>query len=96
MGKRSRRRVRERNLQVESRRAAAVEAVAKVGRPSRRASLEELRMLVGTRAVLDRRIDDVVDELAGSGVGWVPIAEVLGVTRQGARQASLRRRVERA
>jgi hypothetical protein len=33
----------------------------------------------------------VVDQLVAKGVGWVPIADALGVTRQAARQAFMRR-----
>ena len=88
MGKRSRRRAREQQATVEDRRVLA-EAV--LGRLSRSETVAELRRLADGRRVIDQRIDDVVEQLVASGVGWVPIAEALGVTRQAARQAFLRR-----
>ena len=88
MGKRARRRAREREATVEERRASA-DAV--LGRRSRSDTVAELRRLADGRRIIDRRIDDVVDQLVAQGVGWVPIAEALGVTRQAARQAFLRR-----
>jgi hypothetical protein len=35
--------------------------------------------------VIDLRIADVIDQLVATGVGWVPIADALGVTRQAVR-----------
>lgn len=75
-------------MTVDERRSSA-DAVLE--RRSRSDSIGELRRLVEGRLVIDRRIDDVVDQLVAKGVGWVPIAEALGVTRQAARQAFLRR-----
>lgn len=88
MGKRARRRARQQQNAIEKRRAAA--GIVLEGR-SRSESLQELRRLVVGRRVIERGIDDVVDELIATGVGWVPIAEALGVTRQAARQAFVRR-----
>ena len=56
---------------------------------------ERLRALVSRRCELERAIEREVDRLAAAGVGWPVIAAALGVSRQGARQASMRRR-ERA
>lgn len=88
MGKRGRRRAREHEATVDDRRTA-VEAV--LARRSRSESVGELRRLAAGRRVVDQRIDDVVDQLVAKGVGWVAIGEALGVTRQAARQAFLRR-----
>jgi hypothetical protein len=88
MGKRARRRAREREATVEERRAT-VDAV--LGRRSRSDTVAELRRLADGRRVINERIDDVVDQLVAKGVGWVPIADALGVTRQAARQAFHRR-----
>lgn len=88
MGKRGRRRAREQEATVEDRRTA-VEAV--LARRSRSESVGELRRLAAGRRVIDERIDDVVGQLVAKGVGWVAIGGALGVTRQAARQAFLRR-----
>jgi hypothetical protein len=88
MGKRARRRARDLKAAVDERR---VSADAVLERRSRGETVGELRRLADGRRVLDQRIDHVVDELVANGAGWVPIAEALGVTRQAARQAFLRR-----
>ena len=88
MGKRARRRAREIQAGVDDCRTSA-DAVLE--RRSRSETLGELRRLADGRRVLDRRIDDVIEQLVANGVGWVPIADALGVTRQAARQAFLRR-----
>jgi hypothetical protein len=88
MGKRARRRAREHQATVKERQAS-VDAV--LDRRSRSETVGELRRLADGRRVIDQRIEDVVDQLVASGVGWVPIAEALGITRQAARQAFLRR-----
>lgn len=88
MGKRARRRARQELAEFHDRRAAA-EAV--LGRRSRSDSVGELRRLTEGRRAIDARIDDVIDELVANGVGWVQIAEALGITRQAARQAFVRR-----
>lgn len=88
MGKRARRRAREHQATVDERRES-VDAV--LDRRSRSETVGELRRLADGRRVIDQRIDDVVEQLVARGVGWVPIAEALGVTRQAARQAFLRR-----
>ena len=88
MGKRARRRDRHHRAVIDERRISA-EAI--LGRSSRSDTIEELRRLVDGRQAIDRRIDDVVEQLVAQGVGWVPIADALGVTRQAARQAFLRR-----
>jgi hypothetical protein len=88
MGKRARRRGRQHQAGVDERRTSA-DAV--LGRRSRSESVDELRRLVDGRRMIDRRIDDVVDQLVAKGISWVLIAEALGVTRQAARQAFLRR-----
>ena len=88
MGKRARRRARGHGATVDERRAS-VDAVLE--RRSRSDTVGELRRLADGRRVIDRRIEDVVDHLVAKGVGWVPIAEALGVTRQAARQTFLRR-----
>ena len=78
MGKRARRRARAHQSTVDDRRALAG---AVLGRRSRSETVGELRRLADGRRVIDQRIDDVVEQLVASGVGWVPIAEALGVTR---------------
>ena len=88
MGKRMRRRAREHWARVDERRTS-VEAV--LARRSRSETVGELRRLAAGRRVIDQRIDDVVDQLVATGVGWVAIGEALGVSRQAARQAFLRR-----
>jgi hypothetical protein len=88
MGKRARRRTREHQATVDERRAAVDVVLA---RRSRSETVGELRRLADGRRVIDQRIDDVVEQLVANGVGWVPIADALGVTRQAARQAYLRR-----
>jgi hypothetical protein len=88
VGKRARRRTRQHAAEIDLRRLSA-EAV--LARRSRSESLGELRRLADGRRAIDGRIGDVVDELVAKGVGWVPIAEALGVTRQAARQAFMRR-----
>jgi hypothetical protein len=88
MGKRARRRAREQQATVDERR---VSADAVLARRSRSDSVVELCRLVDGRRVIDRRIEDIVDQLVAKGVGWVPIADALGVTRQAARQTFLRR-----
>jgi hypothetical protein len=88
MGKRARRRAREQRPVIAER---SVSAEAVLGRRSRSDSLTELRRLADGGRVIDRRSDDVVDQLVAIGIGWVPIAEALGVSRQAARQAFLRR-----
>jgi hypothetical protein len=50
--------------------------------------------LVAKRAELDRAITKLVDSQVALGVGWPEIAAALGVTRQAARQAYLRRHPE--
>ena len=62
--------------------------------PTRSGALEELKQLARERRAVCDRIDAVVDELVANGVGWPRIAAALGVTRQGARQTYLRRRLE--
>jgi len=88
VGKRARRRAREVQADVEERR---VSADAILERRSRSETIGELYRLAQGRRLIDRRIEDVVEQLVAIGVGWVPIAEALGVTRQAARQAFLRR-----
>jgi uncharacterized protein (DUF4415 family) len=88
MGKRARRRAREFQAGVDDRR---VSADAVLERRSRSETVGELRRLADGRRVIDRRIDDVIEQLVANGVGWVTIAEALGITRQAARQAFLRR-----
>jgi hypothetical protein len=92
MGKRARRRTREQVRRIEDRRKAAA-AVTECAPAWVGASLAELRRLVATQAVISDRIDDAIDALASVGVGWVPIGEALGVTRQAARQAYLKHRI---
>lgn len=93
MGKRACRRNREHFRQAAQRQSAA--AAVDVGlHGAAHASLDELRRLVGTRAVVADRIDDVIDMLVAEGVGWVPVARALGVSRQAARQTYIKRRLE--
>src|SRR5947209_4232427 len=54
-----------------------------------------LQGLVERRNELEGKIEEETDRLAATGVGWPAIAAALGLSRQGARQASLRRQ-ERA
>lgn len=88
MGKRARRRVREHQSAVDQRRVAAELALAG---PADGPPLEDLRRLAERRVIIDRRIEDLVDQLVAAGVGWVVVGQALGVTRQAARQAFLRR-----
>jgi len=55
------------------------------------APTERLRGLVERRNALDRQIEEETDRLAATGIGWPAIAAALGLSRQGARQASVRR-----
>jgi hypothetical protein len=84
MGKRERRRRRRRE-------AAALVASPPV--PLRTVpTIDTLRRLVARRDQLERTITCEIDRLAEAGVGWPRIAAALGVSRQAARQAALRRR----
>ena len=80
MGKRERRRRRERAATFEPPPIA-------VG-----AGVHQLRELVERREQLERAIADCIDQLRKAGVGWPAIAEALGVSRQAARQWAQRRR----
>jgi hypothetical protein len=80
MGKRERRRRREAGALAESPLVPAVPSV------------DTLRRLVARRDRLEQTITLEIDLLAGAGVGWPQIAAVLGVSRQAARQAAIRRR----
>ena len=51
----------------------------------------ELSKLVNARGKIEAAIDDLVEQLVAAGVGWGAIGTRLGMTRQGARQAFLRR-----
>ena len=93
MGKRARRRARQHKTESNQRQVSVEEVL---DRRCGRASLQELHRLVEGRQRIDRRIEDVVDQLVDGGVGWVLIGEALGITRQAARQAFLRRRAARA
>jgi hypothetical protein len=79
MGKRERRRRRERAATVVLSPAAPV------------AGVEQLRLLVGRRHHLEQTVAALVDQLRAAGVGWPAIADALGVSRQAARQQALRR-----
>jgi hypothetical protein len=92
MGKRSRRRAREHRSQGEERRVAVAAALETATAAPSAVSLEELRKLAQARAVVEAALDDLVEQLVAAGFGWAAIGEQLGVTRQGARQAFLRRR----
>src|SRR4051794_28494707 len=81
MGKRERRRRRE---------AAALAASPPVA-PRAVLTTDTLRRLVARRDQLERTITCEIDRLADAGVGWPRIAAALGVSRQAARQAALRR-----
>lgn len=87
MGKRTRRRHRQRQTQRDELRNAAAAASASTATA---VSLDELGRLAQGRTITNRRIEDGVDDLAHVGVGWVLIAEALGVSRQAARQGHLR------
>jgi hypothetical protein len=82
MGKRERRR----------RREAVSASTAPPAAPVAVPTVDTLRRLVERRDHLERTIDCEVDRLAEAGVGWPQIASALGVSRQAARQAALRRR----
>ena len=81
MGKRERRRRRESG-------SLAASPPAPLAVPT----VDALRRLVERRDELERTISCEVDRLAEAGVGWPQIASALGVSRQAARQAALRRR----
>lgn len=53
--------------------------------------LEQLGKLVEARRTVNEAIAAQVDDLAAAGVSWPVIADVLGVSRQAARQAHARR-----
>ncbi|MFL6238364.1 MAG: hypothetical protein ACJ735_02565 [Actinomycetes bacterium] len=95
MGKRARRRAREQRTRGPDERASLAAVLAQTAWPDALASLEELHSLVQARAALDIRIHAVVDELATKGTSWARVALVLGVSRQAARQAYLRRHPQR-
>jgi hypothetical protein len=84
MGKRERRR----------RREAAVLAGSPLVAMRALGRTELLRQLVSRRQELDWAIVEEVDRLSGAGVGWGDIGTALGVSRQAARQAAIRRRRE--
>ena len=86
MGKRERRRRREATALVATLTESPLPA------PRDAPTLDGLHALVQRREQLERAIEWDVDRLAGVGIGWPPIAAVLGVSRQAVRQASLRRR----
>ena len=66
----------------------AQEARAVTGREG----LVRLDELVQARRQVEEQIDAQVDRLAAADVTWPAIADVLGVSRQAARQAHVRRR----
>lgn len=82
MGKRERRR----------RREAAALTASSPPVPTAVPNVDTLRRLVKRRDQLGEAITWEIDRLADAGVGWPQIAAVLGVSRQAARQAALRRR----
>lgn len=82
MGKRERRR----------RREAVSLAASPPPPPLAVPAIETLWRLVERRDQLERAINCEVDRLGEAGVGWPQIAAALGVSRQAARQAALRRR----
>ena len=84
MGKRERRRRRERTATVVAR------AVTQV------AGLDDLSEMVRRRDQMDQAVAALVDQLHVAGVGWPAIADALGVSRQAARQRAERRRTSRA
>lgn len=86
MGKRDRRRRREATAFVASLAGSSLPA------PRVAATVDVLRELVQRRGQLEKAIEWEVDRLTEAGVGWPQIASALGVSRQAARQASLRRR----
>lgn len=55
-------------------------------------TVDTLRRLVKRRDQLEQTITREIDRLAEAGVGWPQIAAALGVSRQAARQAAMRRR----
>ena len=82
MGKRERRR----------RREATTLAADPPPVPTTVPTVDPLRRLIKRRDQLEKTITWEIDRLAEAGVGWPQIAAVLGVSRQAARQAALRRR----
>ena len=52
-----------------------------------------LAELIAQQTEIDRAVDDEIDRLVALGVGWPVIACALGVTRQAARQRWLRRQL---
>ena len=95
MGKRQRRRTRQRPLSTEG---AGSEPVVWPGPawaplpvdPARTSGLEELVALVHEQRRLSERQRRLVADLVGLGTGWPQIAAALGVSRQAARQQFLR------
>ena len=86
MGKRERRRRREATAFVASLAGSSMPP------PRDAATVDVLRELVQRRRQLEQAIAWEVDRLTEAAVGWPQIAAALGVSRQAARQASLRRR----
>lgn len=64
--------------------------VGVTARPAR--PTDRLHELVERRNELERQIEEETDRLEATGIGWPVIAAALGLSRQGARQASVRRR----
>jgi hypothetical protein len=56
------------------------------GRPSPREACVRLRELADARDQAQAAVDLEVARLRGIGIGWVPIADALKISRQGARQ----------
>lgn len=94
MGKRERRRRRERLLaesltpSISHRRDSRPAFVPIAGAPMGR----DLAQLVTQQRALDQAVGDEIARLVDLGVSWPVIANALGVTRQAARQRWLRRR----
>jgi hypothetical protein len=85
MGKRQRRRQRE----VSAARQPRDGSSPNYG-PLVRSATERLVRLVDQRTRIETAIDDEIEHLRGSGLGWPSIARGLGVTRQAARQRQIR------
>jgi hypothetical protein len=83
MGKRERRRQRERRL--------TTNLALRRRWPNPPPRADHLRELVVQRDALREEIENEVERLADAGTSWPAIAAALGVSRQAARQAALRR-----
>ena len=95
MGKRERRRLRERSAGGCVATPSATTAARQLAPPRLPFLLWGLAELIDQQRATQNAIDSEIDRLVQQGVGWPAIAAVLGVSRQAARQRALRRSLSR-